>query len=126
MGPEIHANYKQLLSEFIKRLFVIFGPDITRAKLENISGIVIDDKGNVTKIEGDPKALFTKLVNQFLELSDWVVRTTIESIFLTYPSLSHNIVPLTLNQLSTESQEEPQMGGITVEMQNSKDKNVSS
>ncbi|OGH10622.1 MAG: hypothetical protein A2857_01710 [Candidatus Levybacteria bacterium RIFCSPHIGHO2_01_FULL_36_15] len=88
MEPTANSEYLNLFSELIKKQIVVLGPDITLAKVRSVGGITIDTAGNVTRIEGDPKALLSKLINQFIELSGMIVKRTMESMLLSYSSLT--------------------------------------
>ncbi len=77
---------KKILTEVIRRQVAILGPDITIAKVKNVPGIQVNEKGEVLSIEGDPQVLLTALINQFVELSGLIVKKTMESILLSQPS----------------------------------------
>ncbi len=77
---------KKILTEVIRRQVAILGPDITIAKVKNVPGIQVNEKGEVISIEGDPQVLLTALINQFVELSGLIVKKTMESILLSQPS----------------------------------------
>lgn len=73
-------DYKQLLSQVIKKQIVILGPDITLAKARNVQGLVVADDGSVTDITGDPQQITQKLIDQFVMLSGEIVRKTMEPL----------------------------------------------
>lgn len=81
------TDYKQLFSQLIKKQMLVLGPDITLAKVKNVSGISVDASGEVTSIEGDPQVLLQGLINQFVELSGMIVKKTMESILTSYPGM---------------------------------------
>lgn len=77
---------KRIFSELIKRQIAILGPDITLAKVKNVSGIQVDANGDVLSINGDPQVLLNELIAQFVELSGLIVKKTMESILSSNPS----------------------------------------
>lgn len=77
---------KRIFSELIKRQIAILGPDITLAKVKNVSGIQVDANGDVQSINGDPQVLLNELIAQFVELSGLIVKKTMESILSSNPS----------------------------------------
>lgn len=83
----MNQDYKQLLSQVIKKQIVILGPDITLAKARNVPGLVVADDGTVTDISGDQQQITQKLIDQFVQLSGEIVRKTME------PLLSINQAP---------------------------------
>lgn len=97
MVPTTDGDYEKLFTEVIKRQIAVLGPSITLAKVRNVPGIVVDDIGNVTKINGDPQTLLNQLINQFVELSGLIVKKTMESILSSYPALA-GIAPAGLVQ----------------------------
>lgn len=81
------TDYQQLFSQLIKKQMLVLGPDITLAKVRNVTGITVDINGDVQKIEGDPQILLQSLINQFVELSGMIVKKTMESILTSYPGM---------------------------------------
>jgi hypothetical protein len=87
MSPQIDTDYNKLFSELIKKQMMVLGPDITLAKVKNVTGITVTPAGEVQKIEGDPQQLLQALINQFVELSGMIVKKTMESILTSYPGM---------------------------------------
>ena len=87
MMPNNDSDYKSLFSQLIKKQMLVLGPDITLAKVKNVTGITVDLNGDVQKIEGDPQVLLQGLINQFVELSGMIVKKTMESILTSYPGM---------------------------------------
>lgn len=79
MQPQ-ETNYKQLLSEVIKKQIIILGPAITLAKVKNVPGITVTDDGTVIEITGNPQEVTQHLINQFMELSELIVKKTMEPL----------------------------------------------
>jgi len=88
MMPNTDSDYKQLLSQLIKKQMLILGSEITLSKVRNVTGVTVDINGDVQKIEGDPQALLQSLINQFVELSGLIVKKTMESILTSYPAMA--------------------------------------
>ena len=88
MQPTTDTDYKQLFSQLIKKQMLILGPDITMAKVRNVTGLPGDAMGEVQKIEGDPQVMLQGLINQFVELSGMIVKKTMESILTSYPGMA--------------------------------------
>lgn len=87
MQPTTDTDYKQLFSQLIKKQILVLGPDITLAKVRNVTGLTVDINGDVQKIEGDPQLMLQSLINQFVELSGMIVKKTMESILTSYPGM---------------------------------------
>ncbi len=114
MMPQADADYKSLFSQLIKKQMLVLGPDITLAKVRNVTGLTVDINGEVQKIEGDSQVMLQSLINQFVELSGMIVKKTMESILSSYPGIkASNTFASTTAQAVTKS--EPQ--GIEVSAQ---------
>ena len=87
MQPINETDYKSLFSQLIKKQILILGPDITLAKVANVTGLTVDLNGDVQRIDGDPQLLLQSLINQFVELSGMIVKKTMESILTSYPGM---------------------------------------
>jgi len=89
MDQLINANpntdYKQLLTDVIKKQVVILGPAITIAKARNVKGLTVSDDGTVTDIQGAPQEIIQSLIDQFIQLSGLIVRKTMEPLLANYP-----------------------------------------
>ncbi|HYK09044.1 MAG TPA: hypothetical protein VEW42_06105 [Candidatus Eisenbacteria bacterium] len=91
MQPQSPTDYKQLLSDVIKKQIVILGPDITLSKARNVKGLTISDDGTVTNVEGEPQALTQALIDQFVQLSGLIVKKTMEPLLsLSQPGTSQS------------------------------------
>ncbi len=111
MMPQGETDYKLLFSQLIKKQMLVLGPDITLAKVRNVTGLTVDINGDVQKIDGDPQLLLQALINQFVELSGMIVKKTMESILNTYPgmmamatSAAFGPAAATTNQTQTQTQ----------------------
>lgn len=85
MQPDQNTDYKKLLTEVIQKQMVILGPSITLAKARNVKGLVVDDSGTVTDIQGHPQELIQGLIDQFVQLSGLIVKKTMEPLLSVYP-----------------------------------------
>ncbi len=88
MMPQSDVDNKKLFSELIKKQMLVLGPDITLAKVHNVTGLTVNVDGEVQDIQGDPQVLLQSLINQFVELSGMIVKKTMESILTSYPSMA--------------------------------------
>lgn len=84
---ENKQQYLSLLSEIIAKQSIILGPGMAILKARSVQGIIIDDFGKVTEINGDPAEMVQKLVDQYVELSGQIVKSALSSIFIKYPEL---------------------------------------
>ena len=75
-----NMDFKKELSELIKKQIVILGSDTVMAKVKNVSGLEVSSDGEVTRLEGDPKVVLEKLIDEFLELSNLIVKKTMETL----------------------------------------------
>lgn len=86
--PDQQKDYTGLFSQIIQKLIDVLGPDAVITKVRQIPGIVIDEKGTVTRLDGEPHKLVQSLINEFVELSDGVVEKTINPILATHPEMA--------------------------------------
>ncbi len=84
MEPK-NSDYKNLLTEVIKKQMVILGPDITLAKARNVKGLKVENDGTVSEISGSPQELIQGLISQFVELSGLIVQKTMEPLLANFP-----------------------------------------
>lgn len=85
MQPQSDAEYRQLLTDVIKKQIVILGPDITLIKARNVPGLTVVDDGTVTAITGEPQAITQALIDQFVQLSGLIVKKTMEPLLMYHP-----------------------------------------
>lgn len=86
MNPS-HEDYKEILTEIIKKQSVILGPQIAILKARSVVGVSLDDNGNVIDIEGNPQDVVQKVIDQYVALSGEIVKNAVNSVFAKYPSL---------------------------------------
>lgn len=87
-GPTSLDDYKKLMSELIKKQIIILGPDISLAKARGVAGLKVADDGSITEIVGDPKAILSQLIDEFVSLSGLIVKKTMEPLLSNYPGLA--------------------------------------
>lgn len=106
-------EYRQVLSELIRKQMTILGSDITLAKVSNVHEIQVDESGNVVAVTGDPQAVLQKLINEFVELSGLIVKKTMESIVNSNSRVEHTSVSqqeLEDNSLQVSQEKKPAQG----------------
>lgn len=82
-------EYKQMLTEIIKKQIVILGPQIAVLKARGVSGLKIADDGTVIEISGPEQVVLQKLIDEYVALSGEIVKNAVNSIFQKYPSIQH-------------------------------------
>lgn len=74
------TDYTSVLSEFLQRQIIIFGPQVVHAKLADIKGLTCDKDGIVKKIDGEPQVVLQATADKFGELSEYAVKTVLDDI----------------------------------------------
>ncbi len=82
MQPTSSSDYKQLLTDVIKKQIVILGPDITLSKARNVKGLTVADDGTVTDVAGNQQEIIQSLIDQFVQLSGLIVKKTMEPLLM--------------------------------------------
>jgi len=82
-----NADYKQMLTEIIKKQVIILGPQIAVLKARNVPGLKVSDGGEVTEIGGPEQVVLQKLIDEYVALSGEIVKNAVNSIFEKYPSI---------------------------------------
>jgi len=82
------TRYVAIISEIIARQSIILGPNIAILKARSVVGLIVDDKGIVTDINGDGNVILQQLVNTYVELSGMIVKNALGSIFDKYPDIN--------------------------------------
>lgn len=88
MEPK-REDYKQMLTEIIKKQIIILGPQIAVLKARNVLGIKVSDDGTVTEISGPEQVILQNLIDEYVALSGEIVKNAVNSIFQKYPSIQH-------------------------------------
>lgn len=84
-----NTDYKQMLTEIIKKQIVILGPQIAVLKARGIPGLKVSDDGAVISVEGPEQTVLQKLIDEYVALSGEIVKNAVNSIFERYPSIQH-------------------------------------
>lgn len=82
------TRFVAIITEIIAKQSIILGPDIALLKARSVVGLIVDDKGIVTDIKGDPNAILQELINTYVELSGMIVKNALGSIFEKYPEIN--------------------------------------
>lgn len=80
-------SYKALLSEIIQKQMVILGPDIALLKARHVVSLLVDEKGYVTEVRGDPSEALQNLIDEYVSLSGLIVRKAMEPLLTKYPQI---------------------------------------
>ena len=84
-----NTDYKQMLSEIIKKQVVILGPQIAILKARAVPGLKVSDEGEVLEVSGPEQVTLQKLIDEYVALSGEIVKNAVNSIFEKYPSIKH-------------------------------------
>jgi hypothetical protein len=84
-----NSDYKQMLTEIIKKQIVILGPQIAVLKARSVPGLKVSDDGSVTGVSGPEQVVLQKLIDEYVALSGEIVKNAVNSIFEKYPSIKH-------------------------------------
>lgn len=84
-------EYKELISEIIKKQMAILGPDIALMKAQQVGGFKFDKSGTVMDISGNEQEILQKLVDKYIELSGEIVKNVLAPVFAKYPSIDVKI-----------------------------------
>lgn len=80
-------DYKQMLTEIIKKQIIILGPQMAVIKARGVSGLKVTDDGVVTDVSGPEQDVLQKLIDEYVALSGEIVKNAVNSIFEKYPSI---------------------------------------
>ncbi len=84
-----NEDYKQMLTEIIKKQIVILGPQIAVLKARGVAGLKVSDDGVVTDVAGPEQTVLQQLIDKYVALSGEIVKNAVNSIFEKYPSIKH-------------------------------------
>lgn len=82
-------EYKQILTEIVKKQIVILGPQIAVLKARNVPGLKVSDSGEVEDVSGSEQIVLQKLIDSYVALSGEIVKNAVNSIFEKYPAIKH-------------------------------------
>jgi len=83
-------NYKNLMTEIIRKQMDILGQDMAIGKARNVMGLKIKDDGEVSGITGSPEEILQDLVQQYIALSGEIVKNILGPVFAKYPDIKLN------------------------------------
>lgn len=73
------VDYRQILSEIIRKQIMILGSDLTLTKVRRINGISVQENGSVTTIvESKLQETMHELIDTFLPYSGPIVKNGLE------------------------------------------------
>ena len=81
MKEPTRNEYKQILTEIIKKQIVILGPKIAVLKARNVPGLKVADSGEILDIAGPEQIILQKLISEYVAFSGEIVRNTVNAIF---------------------------------------------
>ena len=81
-------EYKEILTEIIKKQALILGPNMAVLKARGVEGLAVTDDGTVTDIQSGEQETLQKLIDAYVSLSGDIVRNAVNSVFAKYPSIS--------------------------------------
>jgi len=84
-----NTDYKQMLTEIIKKQIVILGPQMAVLKARKVPGLSVGDDGTVIGVTEPEQTILQKLIDEYVALSGEIVRNAVNSIFERYPSIKH-------------------------------------
>jgi hypothetical protein len=84
-----NTDYKQMLTEIIKKQIVILGPQIAVLKARSVPGLKVSDAGEVLEVSGPEQVVLQKLIDEYVALSGEIVKSAVNYIFEKYPSIKH-------------------------------------
>lgn len=84
-----NTDYKQMLTEIIKKQIVILGPQIAVLKARGVDGLKVSDEGDVLEVGAPEQVILQKLIDAYVALSGEIVKNAVNSIFEKYPSIQH-------------------------------------
>lgn len=91
MPPQTDGDYKKLLSDLIRKQIIIIGPTIAIAKARSVQGLIVNDEGMVTDIQGNPQQVIQQVIEKYMELSGLIVRKTMEPLLSNFPGLAQTM-----------------------------------
>ncbi|HAS84681.1 MAG TPA: hypothetical protein DCS23_01205 [Candidatus Yonathbacteria bacterium] len=80
-------QYKAVMAEIIAKQSIILGPDMAVARAKKVSGIDVNEKGEITEVTGDPAEALKQLIDTYVELSGQIVKNALGPIFTKYPDI---------------------------------------
>jgi len=72
-------EYKQMLTEIIKKQIVILGPQMAVLKARGVPGLKVTDDGLVTDISEPEQDVLQKLIDEYVALSGEIVKNAVSN-----------------------------------------------
>lgn len=89
MPNEDIESYKKMLSDLVKKQMVMLGPNIALDKARKVPGVHIDDAGDVSAIDGDPRLVLKGVANEYMTLSGQIAQMTLNTLLEKYPGIQN-------------------------------------
>lgn len=86
-------NYKEFITEFIRKQMIIFGPNVARDIAHRVAGIKVDLTGEVLEITGSPPLVLQDLVREYQRLSGPVTVLNLSLLFEHHPDIKAEFSP---------------------------------
>ncbi len=83
------SDYKNLLSDLIKKQMVMLGPSVALSKARKVTSLTVDDSGEVSAISGDPQEALKALAGEYMALSGQIAQMTLDSLLEKYPGIKN-------------------------------------
>ncbi|KKW29585.1 MAG: hypothetical protein A3K06_01975 [Candidatus Doudnabacteria bacterium RIFCSPHIGHO2_01_52_17] len=84
-------NYKNLMTEIIRKQMDVLGQEMAIGKARNVMGLKIKDDGEVAGIVGSPEEILQDLVQVYISLSGEIVKNILSPVFAKYPDIKLNL-----------------------------------
>ncbi|MDO8487075.1 MAG: hypothetical protein Q7S45_02180 [Candidatus Curtissbacteria bacterium] len=81
------SDYKSLLSDLIRKQMVMLGPAVALSKARKVTGLSVDESGEVSAISGDPQEALKALAGEYMALSGQIAQMTLDSLLEKYPGI---------------------------------------
>jgi hypothetical protein len=94
-------EYKVVLTEIIQKLMVLLGAGMTLTRLHDVHGLTVMEDGTVSDIQGDPAVIMQHVLDQFIELSEEIVK------HITEPLVKHQSLETPVELPAAPIQPEP-------------------
>ena len=85
------ADYKNLITEIIKKQMDILGPEIALGKARKVEGLTVGDDATASSLSGDAQMVLQALVDQYIALSGEIVKNILSPVFVKYPEIKINL-----------------------------------
>ena len=84
-------DYRQLLSDYIKKQMIMLGPNLVLSRAKKLDGLKVADDGSVTAISGNPGEILARVRSDFEELSGHIAHHTLQRLLAEYPALKNQL-----------------------------------